>query len=639
MSSAQSLKGQPTHQLFLERCRTKYSWASGATRGTPSAIERHRRDLEVAFSEINGLMAGMHYQDQAEDSPASPPISLSPSPLQETRGRLDYPAEIDITDDLLGDPPGPSHTAAPEPPAAMGDQPMASQWAAIRSLRKETEFHHARFQALVTQLRDPIISNLLKIHPDARSIRNTGAQMVKDILEGFQPRELSLVFAFTSFSYSISQLLYKKDRIGKSDILADIRAWRDLIADPKERHAFNRLAPELWPEAKEYLHFIDIPAYPAGSAVPLPNPWPETVPLVGSAALSPFQLLHPQPDRQPETTPPVDYTAPSHPQDRYSFDNMPMDPNPGDARLSQDIVDMMNISQRVFGFSSIDPDLIFSNQSQWPLANELQPPDPPVGLPAPPMKFDPPDREEKSSPLTNQAVGNAKLEETVMFLVILAFLQETGQLLYILSGRSLASRCYKMYPAQKREQEAFYRKAQEVFFKPWSQRPNSGAPAFRALVSVAEMFTQGGYLRSIDEIEHYLACVATAVLPPGAAFKEFISSIFSEIPATSTQTPDSSNPKKRRRKKDDDPAKASKQVPQRRLCKYDGCNATYSDPSGLRKHCVQSHGKPGPLSVSCGECNYTSLRRDRVRDHFRKQHSGIALPENLQDKKRSVQGV
>lgn len=483
---------QETRQLFLEQCRTKYSWASGATRGTPSAIQRHRRDLEVAFAEINGLMAAMHYQDQAEGSTAPAP---SPSPLQASQ-EYNYP--IQISDDLLEDMPG-TYKPPAEPSITVDDQPMAPQWGAIRSLREESEFHHRRFQALARRLGDPIISELLDIYPDARSIRSKGTQLAKDVLEGFKPHKLSLVFAFTCFSYSISQHFYKKGHINKSDILADIRTWRDLIADPKERQAFNRLAPELWPETKEYLHFIEIPVNPERRNFHLSNFQPEILPQATG-----------------QTT--IDRSGPLYISDQYPFGTMAPNPDPKDGlSFSHDIIDLMKISHEVYDFSAL---ALSSGQSQylqtadavWSQPTSTNAPVPPIFPPEPPSKFDSPDWGGEGPQLANQPAEEVKLEETVMFLVVLAFLQDIGELLYILSGKSLASRRYKLYPAQQGDQEAFYRKAQEAFFKPCSQHRSSASPASRALVSVAEMFTQGGYLRSIAEIKHYLVGVA-AVSP------------------------------------------------------------------------------------------------------------------------------
>lgn len=336
---------QKTRQLLLEKCRTRYSWASGATRGTPSAIERHRKDLEVAFSELNGLMAGMHYQDQAEGGTTPAP---SPSPLQDTQA---YPREI--FDDLLEDRPASDIATPSKLSATMESEPMASQWAAIRSLRKETEFHHKRFQALARRLENPIISDLLEVYPDAQSIRNKGACIVKDVLEGFQPNKLSLVFAFTCFSYSISLLLYKKDGIDKSDILADIRAWRDLIADPKERQAFNHLAPELWPEAKEHLHFIEIPAHPASGTARWADHWPHLTSLAGAAKGSSSHIPHPHPNGQTITG----CNEPVRPSAPYGFNHTtapPSDPRDTPLPFTSDSIDLMKLSHEVFNFSVVD---------------------------------------------------------------------------------------------------------------------------------------------------------------------------------------------------------------------------------------------------------------------------------------------
>jgi hypothetical protein len=96
-------------------------------------------------------------------------------------------------------------------------------------------------------------------------------------------------------------------------------------------------------------------------------------------------------------------------------------------------------------------------------------------------------------------------------------LQEIGKLLDVFSGRTcLASRRHKLYMAQQGDQDAFYRSAMKSFFELHYQGSSSGTPAFMALLSVAETFTKGGYLRSIAEIEHYLVTIAAVsiLLPP-----------------------------------------------------------------------------------------------------------------------------
>jgi hypothetical protein len=481
-------------------------------------------------------MAGMHYQDQTEGSTTPAP---SPSPLQDTQN---YPPEI--LDDLLGDRLASNTTTPSERSISIRSEPMASQWAAIRSLRKETEFHHKRFQALARSLENPIISNLLEIYPDAQSIRTQGACIVKDVLEGFQPDKLSHVFAFTCFSYAISLLLYKKDGIDKSDILADIRVWRDLISDPKERQAFNHLAPELWPETKEHLHFIEIPARPASGTTQWVNDWPHLASSAEPAGYSAPHIPTPHPNRQTTTN----NTDPVHLPDSYNFDNRNLP-------LTSDSIDLLMLSHDMFDFSAVDLSNSQSEYQQpadtgWPQASG---PTGEVSFSAAevhPTALNPSSGEREGAEPDIKPSEDVKLEKTIMFLVILVFLRDLGDwYLYTLSGRSLAPKRHKLYQAQQGDQEAFHRKAQKVFFEPCSRHRSSTYSAFRALASVAEMFTQSGYLQSIAEIKQYMISVASvssvchgirgfpflcshltdkcyqAVLLPGDAYEQIVSSV------------------------------------------------------------------------------------------------------------------
>ncbi|KAK0750989.1 hypothetical protein B0T18DRAFT_60059 [Schizothecium vesticola] len=178
------------------------------------------------------------------------------------------------------------------------------------------------------------------------------------------------------------------------------------------------------------------------------------------------------------------------------------------------------------------------------------------------------------------------------------------------------------------------------FFEPHYRGSGSGIPTFMALLSVAQTFTKGGYLRSIAEIEHYLITIAAAVLPPGAVFKQFVFSIVSQDIAVATPTPASDTLGKRKRQGDRESSTSEQLSSQKatkhgRKCAWEGCDNTYKNLSALRKHEVQHHTKPPP--IRCGECDYDSRRRDRVRAHFLKQHPGIVLPESLRLKgKRGV---
>lgn len=503
--SARMSPAPKTRQLLLDKCRFKYSWAAGVTRGTTSAIEWQKRDLETAFAEIDGLMAGLHYQDKAENN-----MTQAESPMQSPSGLVhasvfdtqQYPTDI-LDKDLLGDTAD-GYTATAEPIPGTEHQPMAPQWAAIRSLRDETAFHHKRFQLVARSLDNPIISKLLSVYPDARSIRNKGAQLVKDVLEGFQPRELPLLFAFASFSYAISQLLYKKGHIDRGDILADLRTWRDLISDPSERQAFSLLAQELWPEAKDRLHFLPMP--PRSSAAPFPNPPPGEAILAGTAEFAaPVFPYFPANGQVTE-----DRNVDLYPSDPFGLDNTTSQ-SALDSDLVPNLVELFNGTHATFDFAAINS---FDNQpyrqppscTSWSQSNGLDPP----GCPRVQKRTgDTPGVEREQLPSVNGESKEVKLADTGMFLVILVFLQDIGELLYILSGRSLPSRRCKLYKAEEEDQKVFYKSAQKAFFKPRYQCQNSNLPTFLAILSVAETFTKSGFLRSIAEIKHYLASVAT----------------------------------------------------------------------------------------------------------------------------------
>jgi hypothetical protein len=457
--------------------------------------------VDVAFAEINGLMAGFDYQDEAEPVPLDSrqhPATVSDEDLPPLAGTViqEYPP-VD------------------EPVQGTEHQPMVSQWAAIRGLREETAFHHTWFQRLARNLGDATVSKLLAAYPDAQSIRSKGAQLVKDVLEGFQPRELSLVFAFASFAYAISQLLHKQGRLDKSEILADLKTWRDLIADPRERDAFNLIAQNLWPEAKDHLHFIPIQAPQVGSHLPTPHfPTRGAAPSGGTLAAT-SQAGGPSLDPSSSILDPAGYgyLGPGNPTSHAHSDNVP-----ADLRIFLDAVDLMNQSHETFDFAALESLNGWFPQS---LPSGWQPPPTSAhGAGSQPQRDEttssgpPDDRGEQGLPRSiKQAPDEPKLYDTGMFLAVLLFVQDVAELVYTLSGRSIASRRQKLYKAEEKDQEAFYLSAQETFFEPRRRcQAESPSPPFRAVLSVAEKFTKSGLLRNIGEIRHYLVSVA-AVSP------------------------------------------------------------------------------------------------------------------------------
>lgn len=392
----------------------------------------------------------------------------------------------------------------------MEERSFASQWAAIRTLREETEFHHKKFRDMAANhLHDPIISGLLEQYPNSSTIRNTGAQLVKDVLEGFRPTKLSHVFAFTSFSYAISKLLYKKERLKQDDILADLKAWRDLILDKREKQAFNRLAPELWPESRDHLHFIDIPE----ESVVSPTPFPATSPATDlSSSLDPSTSQHLSQQTNGESTA---GSSMNSVYGSYDLSYIAM-PSTTDARstVANRATEQLISVNNAYDFSALSQfdELEYYLPIQlvdtgWPQQrvtssyahdSSHRPSAPRTANPHP---------AELDSQTPKRVVA---LEETVLFLVVFAFLQDIVGLLNVLSGRNfLGPQRHKLFRAQQGAQEVFYHSAKKTFFEPFCQSQDSGKPACMALLSVADKFTKQGYLQTFSEIQHYLVTLAT----------------------------------------------------------------------------------------------------------------------------------
>ena len=430
-----------------------------------------------------------------------------------------------------GPGPGPGPSAGPDPDSE--HQPMASQWAAIRSLRGETAFHHERFRQLCRDLQDPTVSKLLDLYPDAQRIRQKGAQLVKDVLEGFQPKELSLVFAFTSFSYAISQLLFKNGRLERSEILADLGAWRGMIRDTAELQAFDLIAQSLWPEAMDHYSRLNFAPAPVPSSVPAAV-WSRDVPFHGrELSSSTVRLAEP-------TTPDLPYFAalgqdaidssnfPSRCQTGSPFDfgSLPLQTGlegaiDRDMPIVGDHADsLMNLSNDTFCFAALGHlSNEFPPQGPFPSSACLQAESlNDAGsndhhLPGGPT-LDALDIGREHSMVVMPEEKKVEPHEAGMFFVVFIFLQDVAQLVYILSGRNNTppSRRHKLYKVEERAHEAFYEFAVESLFRPLRHCQDLKAPACLALLLVAERVTKDGLLRTIPEIKHYLSGVALVSL-------------------------------------------------------------------------------------------------------------------------------
>jgi hypothetical protein len=504
--------------LSIDKIRRKWSWVSGTARGTEDSREQYQKDLKNAFSEIDGLMAGFTYLDEmgasqhVTDSPSSP-VAIDDPPLTEAKPTLStdqYPMDIDI--DLSEEE---DQGAVPPYSASSSDsqrQPMAAQWDAIRDLRKETEYHHQRFQRMATLANDPILSQLRESYKDSKSIRTTGILIFRDVLDGFQPSKLRDIFAFASLSYAVSQLLFKSGRIDKMEILGGLKAWRDSIADASEREAFNKLAHNLWPEAKNHLHFIPIPQMTPRSDTCWPRP-PSNYQDTTSATMNrPYDSFPGPPlGHGPVTS---DMSVPN-----LVFEELD-GINQTSFGFAEHLIDLTKFTQEVWEFSrlndlssvetnrqtttsdipatfSVDAEQSHSQHFGW----HQQPAEYPSLL-----GDNAPGGAEHVSPESD--AEKIRLQDTLVFVVVVTFIFEIKDLLNILSGRGLVSKPDKLYKNQEQQQKRFYKSAKEDFFEPRACSRPIPYRTYTALLSVAKIFTREAYLKTISEVKHYLVTVA-----------------------------------------------------------------------------------------------------------------------------------
>lgn len=507
--------------LLLDKCRTKYSWALGVTRGTDEARRSHKRGLQKAFEEIDGLMAGFQYLDDVDPEP--PGVTLPPSPrssrpmhpwttqpddIQFQGEKFDPSYHTAILEEHLYDGhreglPTPATTPVREP------QPMPSQWAAIRSLRGEIEFHHKRFLELTAKSDNATLHGLRATFPSPKSIRKSGTIMYRDILNGFKPCLLEDIFAFASLSYAMSQQLSKRGRIKHEDILEGLRVWRDAISDSTQKEAFSILAEALWPEARNHLHFIPLsPATVAksvaqstvaGMHAQLPDIFGAEHSINSSLAELIYSTLPAHSALQPHIAS-LDYI----PSLAFDYDT-PRD----------NAIDLANDYRDQFGlFDLIHTDSI-TNQ---PMAagHSLRP------CQTDPISWDPGPSAQEAPTATNhdatrEAERAAQLRQTGVFLIVFAFVLETRELLRILSGRGLISRPLQRYEAEREKQKRFYESARVTFFKPRCLPEACPSQWFTAVLSVANDFAELGYLRSIEEVRYFLVTVAPVSPRPWSA--------------------------------------------------------------------------------------------------------------------------
>jgi hypothetical protein len=260
-------------RLKLDQWEGRWLFSRGATKATHGTEGRSMTELTEALAEVDGLLAGINYLEKLEPD-SEETRSSSAGNGNASDSFPSNPATASwfghLAFDLLGS--GSEECSEIEPRhlrnilneklVQSNDEPhqapRESQWATIRSLRKASMLHYNQFAKLTADSTNPDIRKLRKSCVTAKKLLEMGILTFRQVLHGQTPTTLVDIFAFASLSYVISKTLHARGHIDESDILSGILDWRAAIIDDKERPTFDEIAKQLWPEAKEIMHFIPL---------------------------------------------------------------------------------------------------------------------------------------------------------------------------------------------------------------------------------------------------------------------------------------------------------------------------------------------------------------------------------------------
>lgn len=277
--------------LKLDKYHSRWSYIRGATKACERTSERAITDLAEALAEVDGILAGINYLEKVEpkldETSSVPPQSEnSADNVPSNTGECGWLGHLTIGLPKLDATNGisPEERSNIETRQLRNhlnskltasdnnskQQPRASQWATLRSLREAMMYYYQQFTKATAESTLPEIRKLRKSYVTAKNMLEVGILTFRNVLHGQIPTTLMDIFAFASLSYVISKILHAKGHLDESDILSGILDWRNAIADESEMLAFDDIAMRLWPEAKDIMHFIPMPRKgmspkPAGS--------------------------------------------------------------------------------------------------------------------------------------------------------------------------------------------------------------------------------------------------------------------------------------------------------------------------------------------------------------------------------------
>jgi hypothetical protein len=562
--------------LKLDEWKGRWSFARGATKATHQTKGRAMTELTEALAEVDGLLAGINYVEKVEPnseetSPASASTETSNNFFSSKPATASWFGHLAVdlpqsgassSEDLSKIEPRHLRSILTDKLVKSNDEPRQiprkSQWATIQSLRSASMLHFNQFAKVSADSANADIRKLWKSYVTAKKLLEMGILTFRQVLLRQNPTTLVDIFAFASLSYVISKTLHAKGHIDESDILSGILDWRAAITDERERSTFDEIAEQLWPEAKEIMHFIPLERakgnletaglrHEQNETRHAPSLIPEETadrsslrPDEGNIASRDNQPLSPwtqsnASDLQANTFPlpfPTEVeTSPSglqnhvfqlteetrsHPEFMFSewlnFESTFLE-GPLDQNFYQNLA------------PDIGPELLNPSQTTCVIEAEVGPTD--LTSSSHDLKESSPD--EQTDPQADDSTVH-RLLGTPLFQVVFRFLigwylflvplfisliavpeiSEMGDLLNVLSGGGLASGKDEIKPSHSRPPWAtseFFEQASEHFLRPLHNEAAQIDRIFSGIIAMAEMFVKLGSFQTVREVENYIITV------------------------------------------------------------------------------------------------------------------------------------
>ncbi|KAF5001956.1 hypothetical protein FGRMN_697 [Fusarium graminum] len=506
----------------LESYCHSYSYPLGKPTRLGARGPEATQHLQRALAEVDGLFAGFQYLDETE--PKSHVSSARVYHQDDLALELDAlctgvplsnPPSINIYDNNTN-----THT-------------REIAWASIRTVRDGMQVIWDHFVALSHTLNTPAINKIRDDYQDAKGLRHAGVFAFRNTLTGPAPNDLGKIFAFCSLSYVVSRLLHAKGRLAEGDILAGVRLWLDALEEESERVVFTTIAHQLWPEARNHLHYPNFDGgqrmYQADWQQGEPHAPPiNTNPAFASSFGSHQPSSYQHQPHQPSFNEPIvaeNLDAPS----AFPGVGPPYVTEGGPECLFAHAVNVTGLSYNNFYWHDFEPPQPYMDTNtelqMWPNSTSTQSLqfDPMIALDfatagnttgqsnidsLPPATQDP-GRHNQSPPGIHPGHNTLEsLHETSVFTAVIKYFRECCNFWFELADHGSVSKDLRSCLSWSQENLARKRQLQSSYMQPLLSKKCGQNSTPRGIISIAEAFVEWGFLQSIYDIEDYMKCVA-----------------------------------------------------------------------------------------------------------------------------------